>query len=160
MALFKDSTMSNQSNSSVPGQVNMVGQGTVVEGTLRAESDIRVSGRVVGKLHVDGKAMIAQEGLIEGELVASDADVAGSVQGEIRISGRLVLKSSARIDGDIRTERLIVEEGAVFTGQCEMGESVHELSDDELPAGLKEEEPEYEQSYAGSNDVADDTVTS
>lgn len=123
MALFKDSSMAKQANSSVSGQINMIGQGTVVEGTLHAESDIRVSGRVVGKLHVEGKAIIAQEGLIEGELVAASADVAGSVQGELRVSERLVLMSSARIDGDIQTDRLIVEEGAVFTGQCEMGDT-------------------------------------
>ena len=143
MALFKDSSMAKQANASAPGQINMVGQGTVVEGTLRAENDIRVSGRIVGKLHVEGKAMIAQEGLVEGELVATSADVAGSVQGELRISERLVLKSSARIDGDIRTERLIVEEGAVFTGQCEMGETAHrngQADSEQEPAELEEEE--------------------
>ena len=158
MALFKDSSMTKQAKASAPGQINMIGQGTVVEGTLRAESDIRVSGRVVGKLHVEGKAMIAQEGLVEGELVATSADVAGSVQGELHISEQLILKGSARIDGDIRTERLIVEEGAIFTGQCEMGETAHQNGQaNREPKLIDLEEKEagaYESSSSDSDAVA------
>ncbi|NND70584.1 MAG: polymer-forming cytoskeletal protein [Rhodothermales bacterium] len=108
-------------SSTVPGQINMIGEGTVVEGTLKADSDIRISGRVVGKVEVDGKVIIAQEGSVDGDLIATNADVAGSVEGHINVSGRLILKSTARIDAEIKTNRLVVEEGAVFEGQCEMG---------------------------------------
>ena len=157
MALFKDSSMAKQAEASAPGQINMIGQGTVVEGTLRAENDIRVSGRIVGKLHVEGKAMIAKDGLVEGELLATSADVAGSVQGELQVSERLVLKSSARIDGDIRTERLIVEEGAVFTGQCEMGEAARlngqQVGGGQELAALEEEEGEAYESPLPDNDA-------
>lgn len=107
-------------NAAVAGQVNLVGEGTTVEGTLHAQHDIRVSGRVDGTLRVDGKAIIAQEGHVEGELRAANADVAGSVQGDLIVEGRLVLKGSARIDGNIRTGRLVIEEGAQFTGECQM----------------------------------------
>lgn len=111
-----------QGSNSISDQINMIGEGTVLEGTLRAESDVRVSGRVVGQLDVQGRAIIAQEGTIEGEITATNADIAGSVQGEIRVEERLVLKSTARVDGDIMTDRIVVEEGARFTGECKMGE--------------------------------------
>ena len=102
---------------------NLLGQGTVIEGTLQAAGEIHVSGRIVGKLEVDGRAVVAQDGAVEGELEATNADIAGSVEGQINVSERLLLRASARIDGDIRVERLVVEEGAVFTGRCEMGEA-------------------------------------
>ncbi len=102
----------------------MVGEGTVLEGTLHAESDVRVSGRIVGELRVEGKAIVAQDGTVEGEISAADADVAGNVQGEIYVSGRLVLKSTARVDGNIQAARIVVEEGALFTGECRMGDQV------------------------------------
>lgn len=119
------SSMANQT-SSVQDQVNLVGEGTVFEGTVRAQSDVRASGRIIGTLEVEGKTMIAEEGAVEGEIIATNAEIAGQVQGEIHIEERLVLKSTARVDGKIETDRLVVEEGAQFTGECEMGTPVSE----------------------------------
>lgn len=102
-------------------QINMVGEGAVVEGTLNAGSDIRIRGKVVGKLNVEGRAIVAQEGEVNGDLVATNADVAGTVHGQIDVSGTLVLKATAQVTADIKTSRLVVEEGAVFDGKCKMG---------------------------------------
>jgi cytoskeletal protein CcmA (bactofilin family) len=102
-------------------QINLVGKGTVFEGTVRAENDVRASGQVIGTLRVEGKAMIAESGSVDGEIIATNADVAGRVQGDIEIEERLVLKSTARVEGNIETDRLVVEEGAQFTGECKMG---------------------------------------
>jgi len=114
------------SPSDVQDQVNLVGQDTILEGTIRAESNVRVSGQIHGTLEVKGKVLIAEGGTVEGELVATDAEIAGEVQGEIHINERLVLKSTAVIDGLIQTDRLVVEVGAEFTGECRMGEPVSE----------------------------------
>lgn len=91
------------------------------EGTLRAESDVRISGRIVGRVEVNGKAIIAESGVVDGEIAATSADLAGYVDGEIYVEEQLVLKSTARVDGNLETERLVVEEGARFTGECSMG---------------------------------------
>lgn len=106
-----------------PGQINMIAEGTVMEGTLKAVGDVRVSGRIVGKLIVEGKVVVTQEGVVDGELSAVSADVAGSVIGEIAIKERLVLKSTAAVDGNVRAARLVVEDGAVFGGKCQMGQA-------------------------------------
>lgn len=116
-----DDTMA-KSKRTMSDQINLVGEGTTFEGTLHAENDVRASGRIIGTIQVDGRAIIAESGGVEGEVIATNADIAGHVQGEIRVSERLVLKSTARIDGDIHTKRLVVEEGARFTGQCIMGD--------------------------------------
>lgn len=112
----------NDSQPSAPSQINLIAAGTSLEGTLTAKDDIRVSGRLKGTLKVEGKAIIAPEGNVEGDVFATDADVAGSLKGEITIKGRLVLKSTAKIEGTIKTTRLIVEEGAVIDGTCRMGQ--------------------------------------
>lgn len=119
------SSMANQKGT-VQDQVNLVGEGTVFEGTVRAESDVRANGRIIGTLEVEGKTMIAEEGTVEGEIIATNVEIAGQVQGEIHVEERLVLKSTARVDGKIETDRLVVEEGAQFTGECEMGTPISE----------------------------------
>lgn len=133
MSLFGNNTSSDESSASlmtsssdVQDQVNLVGQDTILEGTIRAESNVRVSGQIHGTLEVKGKILVAEEGTVEGELVATDAEIAGEVQGEIHVKERLVLKSTAVIDGLIQTDRLVVEVGAEFTGECKMGEPVAE----------------------------------
>ena len=103
-----------------PAQINLIAAGTELEGTLNAKDDTRVSGKLKGTLRVDGKAIIAQEGSVEGEVHAANADVAGHLLGEISIKGLLVLKGTAKVEGTIRTTRLIVEEGAIIDGNCQM----------------------------------------
>lgn len=115
---MKDQNMPNQN------QVNLIGSGTVFEGTVRAENDIRASGKVVGTLNVEGKAMIAESGVVDGEVIATNATIAGQVHGEIQVEERLVLKSTARVDSNIETDRLVVEEGAQFTGKISMNTSI------------------------------------
>lgn len=112
----------NDSTPSVPSQINLIAVGTTLEGTISTKDDIRVSGKLKGTLRVEGKAIIAPEGLVEGEVFATDADVAGHIKGDITIKGRLVLKGSAKVEGTIQTTRLIVEEGATIDGTCQMGQ--------------------------------------
>jgi cytoskeletal protein CcmA (bactofilin family) len=130
MGLFntttKESESSSMSSQQSPAQdqINLVGKGTVFEGTVRAESDVRASGQIIGTLRVEGKAMISESGSVDGEIIATNADIAGRVQGEIEVEERLVLKETAQVDGNITTDRLVVEEGAEFTGECRMGTPV------------------------------------
>jgi cytoskeletal protein CcmA (bactofilin family) len=140
MALFGQdddggsTTARSSSGDALPDQINMVGEGTVFEGTLRAESNVRVSGHIKGKLDVEGRAIVTQEGVVEGELHATDADVAGSMQGEIHVAERLMLKSTARIDGTIEAGRIKVEEGALFAGECRIGDDVSETVQQQIEA--------------------------
>jgi cytoskeletal protein CcmA (bactofilin family) len=134
-------------------QINLVGKGTVFEGTVRAESDVRASGQIVGTLQVDGKAMIAESGSVDGEIIATNADIAGRVQGEIEIEERLVLKSTAQVDGNIETDRLVVEEGAQFTGECKMDTPIA------INGEADEEETSSDEAPTSSADDADEAPT-
>jgi cytoskeletal protein CcmA (bactofilin family) len=149
MGLFNSNSQENESSdmatqrNPAQDQINLVGKGTVFEGTVRAESDVRASGKIVGTLQVNGKAMIAESGSVDGEIIATNADIAGHVQGEIEVEERLVLKSTAQVDGNIETDRLVVEEGAQFTGECKMDTpiAVNGEADEETSADDADETP-------------------
>ena len=120
-----DAPMSSKSGTPAPpGQVNIIGQGTVIEGGLKAKSDVRISGKVIGNVNVDGKTVVTPEGVVEGEVRSSQADIAGRVDGEVFVSERLVLKTSAVVEGNIHTAKLVIEDGATFTGTCDMGGTI------------------------------------
>ncbi len=143
MALFgqdTDTRAARPSPGGTPAQLNMIGEGTVIEGTIRSEGDIRISGRLVGKLFVRGKAIVSQEGVIEGDLSASSADIAGQIHGMADVEERLVLKGTARVEATLRTGRLVIEEGAVFNGECQMGNLAPVSSNDLRPVPLANDE--------------------
>jgi len=108
------STPSNSANC-------VVAKGTKIEGNFRSPENIRLDGTVVGEVRCDKKLVMGEESLVEGKLFAQDAVVMGSVRGDLYVTETLHLQSTAKIQGNISTKYLIVDEGAVFNGDCKVG---------------------------------------
>ncbi len=121
---------SNSSTKKEPGKsngtassnsLNTLVQGTVVEGTVKSESDIRVDGTIKGKLYCDAKVIIGPAGMVEGEIKCKNAVIEGKIQGNLEVSELLNIRESAQVNGDVRTNKLIVQSGAAFNVNCTMG---------------------------------------
>ncbi len=101
-------------------QHNIIGKDTVIEGTLRSSGNVHISGTVKGNVEVQGRTVVMPGGAVDGEVASTTAEIGGKVKGQISVSERLVLKSTAVVDGDLRTSKLVIEDGATFTGRCDM----------------------------------------
>lgn len=128
MSMFnssKDSGSNKPRNGSVtpanPNAFNSLVQGTVVEGTVRSESDIRVDGLIKGKLFCDAKVVIGPTGQIEGEIRCANAVVEGKFDGNIVVSELLNVRENAVVSGEVTTGKLLVQSGAIFNVICNMG---------------------------------------
>lgn len=99
---------------------NSLVQGTTVEGTLKADSDIRVDGVIKGKLYCDAKVIIGPTGAIEGEIRCQNAVIEGKFEGILVVAELLNVRESAVVKGDVTTNKLIVQSGAVFNVTCTM----------------------------------------
>lgn len=104
-----------------------VGTGTVLTGDIISKGDIRIDGTITGSLKADGKVVVGETGVVEGEITCQNADVEGLVKANITVADLLSLKATARLLGEIETKKLAIEPGAVFTGSCSMGGVVKEL---------------------------------
>ena len=102
---------------------NIIGEGTIFKGDIESLGNLRIEGRIVGNIHCKVKIATGKTSRIEGDIHALNAEIDGFVSGKLMIDEVLVLKPSAVVNGDIRTNNLIVEAGAIFTGKCKMGES-------------------------------------
>ena len=111
----------------VSNSSNIIGKGTVVEGSLETFGNIRVEGSVVGNIKTKSKVALGQSSRVEGNILAQNAEVAGEVSGTVEVSELLLLKPTAVINGDIITNKLIVESGATFNGGCKMGVQQKEI---------------------------------
>ena len=101
--------------------INSLVQGTRLEGTLHADSDIRIDGELKGSLFCKGKVIIGDTGKIEGDIKCVNAVVEGTFDGILNVSELLHIKEGAKISGEINTDKLIVHSGAVFNVTCKMG---------------------------------------
>lgn len=101
--------------------LNTLVQGTLVEGTVKSESDIRIDGTIKGKLICDAKIIIGPGGSIEGEIKCKNAVIEGKFQGNLEVAELLNIRESASVSGDVVTNKLIVQSGAAFNVNCTMG---------------------------------------
>lgn len=100
---------------------NVIGKGTVIEGNITADGDLRIEGTVRGDVTTKTALLMAHGSMIEGNLVAQHAEIAGEVHGTVQATGLLVIKSTGTIDGDVITTNLNVEAGSAFTGRFQVG---------------------------------------
>ena len=106
---------------------NIIGKGTIVNGSIETFGNIRVEGKVVGDIKTKSKAAFGHSSKVDGSVLAQNAEVAGHITGTIEVTEQLVLKATATIDGDIITNKLLVESGATFNGKCKMGVKSKEI---------------------------------
>lgn len=125
MAMFKGNTTTPQGSSrsaeiNSPDRLNRIVEGTVIQGDITSESNIRIDGKHTGTIQTKGRLVVGAKGYIEGEIHCSNADIEGTFIGKITVQEQLALKSTAKLEGDIITGKLSIEPGAKFSGSCSM----------------------------------------
>lgn len=98
----------------------IIGKGSVIEGTLEVEGEIRIDGTVKGKISSTESLTIGNGGIVEADLNTKVAVIGGNVIGNVFALEKIELQSKAVVEGDITTKNLVVEEGAILHGKCSM----------------------------------------
>lgn len=102
--------------------INLISQGTEITGDIKSTGDVRIDGVLNGNMATKGKVVIGPTGRVKGEVECKNSEVAGVIDGKITVTQLLNLKASSKITGTIITNKLSIEPGAVFTGNCAMKE--------------------------------------
>ena len=77
-----------------------------------------MNGKFRGELFSADTLFLGKEGEVEAEVQVTVGIISGQVKGNITGRERIELGRTARIFGNIVTPVLVLEEGAVFDGQC------------------------------------------
>ena len=107
--------------SSLESYPTVLGPDATFKGELTFEKGMKLMGRFEGKIITPGKLQVSKEAKMEADVDAGAITVEGDVKGNLTASERIELKASARYEGDLRATKLVVEEGAVFTGNVAVG---------------------------------------
>lgn len=112
----------------------IVGKGSVMEGVFRIDNSIRIDGTLKGDLSSSNAVIVGPTGQVEvNVLKAKSVIIGGKVIGTLDVSERTHLQARSVLLGDLKTKLLIVEEGAVFRGNCDSGGEI-QTSGEEAPA--------------------------
>jgi len=119
--------------------VNIIGVGTLIEGDITTNGDMRIDGTLTGSINVKGKLVIGVSGSVEGEVICQNADISGTIKGKIGVAELLSLKASSKLSGDIITNKIAIEPGATFTGTCSMGGVIKDIKGERTETTLAEQ---------------------
>jgi cytoskeletal protein CcmA (bactofilin family) len=106
--------------------MTLIGEEAYFHGLINAKGSLRIEGTVEGNISDAVAVEIGKKGRVKGNIAAETLSVAGVVEGDVVASRAIELLAQSRMTGNIRAPKLRIEDGAVFEGQCRMGESESE----------------------------------
>ena len=105
------------------GKMNsIIGKGCKVNGTIDVQDGtLRIDGDFEGNINCPGGTLvICKGGTVKADVKVSNAVVGGTVNGNIDAKEKIELQAGSRLEGDIKTRRLVIDEGVFFEGSCRM----------------------------------------
>lgn len=134
-----------------------VGHGTTLTGETEFHAMLRVDGHLIGTVSSDsGTLIIGTNGQVDANIMVAAAMVNGTVNGDIYATEKLHLGRTARVMGNIQSPRLIVEEGAILEGSCNMLKARETQEEEAVAAAAEMEQPELPAYTPVTSDIEPD----
>ena len=102
--------------------VSILSSGVKVEGKLFSDGNVRIDGKVVGEVQVNGNLTLGESSDINGNIKANNVTISGKVEGTVQAGEKMVLETKSRLAGDLFAKVLVIEEGAKFDGRSSMNQ--------------------------------------
>ena len=100
----------------------MIGADATIEGNIELEGGLIIYGKITGNVTTNGPVRVANSSEVNGNIISSDIQVGGIITGNITVNNRIVLGKKSSVQGDLIYRKLYIEEGAIFSGRCDIAE--------------------------------------
>ncbi len=98
----------------------VIGASMVLEGDILGEDSVVVLGNVRGRVSVREELTVESSGTLEAEVHAEKTVVHGRLTGQIYADSKVEIGAKGQIEGDIRAPRVLMADGARFSGHIDM----------------------------------------
>ena len=101
-----------------PNDSANIGKAVTIKGEIYSNEDLYVDGALEGRIELPAhKLTVGPHGTIRtGVIKAGTVVILGTVQGDVNAHERVEIRKDARLSGNIKTARIVIEEGAYFKG--------------------------------------------
>jgi cytoskeletal protein CcmA (bactofilin family) len=99
----------------------VLGKSVVVKGQILSREDLTIDGEVDGTIEMqEHRLTIGQNGKVRASVKAREVIVLGTLHGNVETGDRIDIRKEAKLVGDIRTARIVIEDGAYFKGNVDI----------------------------------------
>ena len=97
------------------------GKDSIFKGKMVSEGIFRLDGKVEGEIFHRGTLIIGETAVIKGKVEVNALNLNGMVEGEVTAKERVEIHSKGKLLGSIFTPILVIQDGGIFDGNCNMG---------------------------------------
>src|SRR5579884_1384315 len=98
-----------------------LGKNVTVKGQIFAREDLTIDGEVEGTVEChEHRLTIGPNARVQAGLKAREIIIHGSIQGNVDATDKIDIKKEAKLVGDIKTSRIVIEDGAYFKGSIDI----------------------------------------
>jgi len=98
-----------------------IGKAVKIVGQIYSKEDLFVDGDLEGTVEaLEHKLTIGPNGTVHASVKAREVVAQGSVQGNVEAADKIEIRKDAKLVGDIKTARIIIEDGAYFKGSIDI----------------------------------------
>jgi cytoskeletal protein CcmA (bactofilin family) len=98
-----------------------IGKAVKIAGQIFSREDLYVDGDVEGTIELmDHKLTVGPNGKVHAGVKAREVVALGAIQGNVEASERIEIRKDAKLVGDIKTARIVIEDGAYFKGSIDI----------------------------------------
>lgn len=101
-----------------------IGKAVMVKGQIFSREDLIIDGEVEGTVEAhEHRITVGPNGKVQAGVKAREIVVLGTIQGNVEAADKIDIRKDARLVGDIKTSRIVIEDGAYFKGSIDITKS-------------------------------------
>ena len=112
--------MNTSTNNTPNSSKNVLNSDVEIKGTLKFSGELTFDGKLDGDINSEGSLNLGDNAVVKGNLNVNNVIVRGKINGNIVAREKIEIKAKTEMFGDIRTPKLVIEEGVTFVGKSEV----------------------------------------
>ncbi len=99
----------------------VIGKSVMIKGQIVSREDLTIDGEVEGTVELhEHRLTVGPHGKVAASVKAREIIVLGTIEGNVDVADRIDIRKDARLVGDIKTARIVIEDGAFFKGSIDI----------------------------------------
>jgi cytoskeletal protein CcmA (bactofilin family) len=99
---------------------NILTSDVEIKGSLKFAGELTFDGKLDGDITSEGILNVGENAVVKGNLDVNSVVLRGKINGNVTAREKIEIKAKTELFGDIRSAKLVIEEGVTFVGKSEV----------------------------------------